>query len=270
MNILKNRTILGLISIVLSLIICFGLTPMFNNAVKSQVEIIRMVKDVKQGEVITADMVTKIKVGGYNLPTDVLKEMDSVIGKYAKYDMQSGDYILYSKLSNTALTEFLYLHELDGAREAMSITIKSFAAGLSGKLEAGDIVSIIASDVGDFRETIAPPELKYVKVLAVTDGRGYDKAYTDDSKSDEERELPSTVTLLVVPTQAVALAELENTGRIHLTLVYRGTEENRNAFLAVQDKYLFSLESESKNDDETYFTEERGNIGGQEVVTDGE
>jgi pilus assembly protein CpaB len=239
LNILKNRTVLGLICIVLSLIICFGLTPLFNGAVKSQVEIVRMVADVKQGEMITADMVTAVKVGGYNLPDDVMKEMENVVGKYAKYDMRTGDYILSGKLSDTPLAEFVYLHELDGEREAMSITIKSFAAGLSGKLEAGDIVSIIASDVGDFRETVASPELRYVRVIAVTDGKGYDKEYADVSKSDEEeKELPSTVTLLVVPAQSVILAELEATGRIHCTLVYRGAKENSDKFLQTQDEFL--------------------------------
>jgi len=237
LNILKNRTALGLICIVLSLIICFGLTPLFNGAVQSQTEIVRMVKDVRQGEMITPDMITEVKVGGYNLPDNVIKQKENAVGKYAKHDMQNGDYILSGKLSDTPLAEFAYLHELDGSREAISITIKSFAAGLSGKFEAGDIVSIIASNVGDFRATVAPPELRYVKVLAVTDGKGFDKEFSDN-RDDEEKDLPSTITLLVVPAQAVILAELEATGRIHCTLVYRGTAENRDRFLKIQDDYL--------------------------------
>ena len=242
MNILKNRTVLGLICIVLSLIICFGLTPLFNGAVKAQTEIVRMTKDVRQGEMITADMVAVVKVGAYNLPDNVLKQTESVVGKYARFDLQNGDYILPGKLSDTPIAEFAYLHELDGTREAISITIKSFAAGLSGKIEAGDIISIIASDVGDFRTTVAPPELRYVKVIAVTDGKGYDKEYAESK--DEDRELPSTVTLLVVPAQAIVLAELEATGRIHCTLVYRGTVENSDRFLQIQDEYLNPPEDE--------------------------
>jgi len=157
--------------------------------------------------------------------------------------MQNGDYILPGKLSDTPIAEFVYLHELDGTREAMSITIKSFAAGLSGKLEAGDIVSIIASDVGDFRATVAPPELRYVKAIAVTDGKGYDKDYSETK--DDERELPSTITLLVTPAQALVIAELEAKGRIHCTLVYRGTAENRDRFLQIQDEYLNRPEDEA-------------------------
>jgi pilus assembly protein CpaB len=220
------------------------LTPLFNGAVKSQVEIVRIIKDVRQGEMITADMVITVKVGGYNLPDDVLRQTDGVVGKYVKYDLQNGDYILSGKLSDTPIAEFAYLQELDGTREAISVTIKSFAAGLSGKLEAGDIIGIIASDVGDFRATVAPPELRYVKVIAVTDGKGYDKEYAGNNNDDEEKELPSTVTLLVVPTQALALAELEATGKIHCTLVYRGEAETRDEFLRIQDEYLNSIEAE--------------------------
>jgi len=211
---------------------------------------------VRQGDMITPDMVTVVKVGGYNLPESVLKQTENVVGKYAKYDMQSGDYIQSGKLSDRPIAEFAYLHELDGTHEAISITIKSFAAGLSGKLEAGDIVSLIASDVGDFRETKAPPELRYVKVIAVTDGKGYDKEYTDNNNTDEEKQLPSTVTLLVVPLQAQMLAELETTGRIHCTLVYRGSAENCDSFLQIQAEYLESLAVEAEESEDTTETAE--------------
>lgn len=165
---------------------------------------------------ITHDMVSQVKIGGHNLPDNVQKEKENVIGKYAKYDLMAGDYVLSGKLSETPLTKSDYLYGLDGMHHAISITIKSLAAGLSGKLEAGDIVSLIVSEAGDYRETVAPPELQYVKVIAVTDGKGYDKEYPDNRA--DERELPSTITLLVVPVQARLLTELESTGRIHCTL----------------------------------------------------
>jgi pilus assembly protein CpaB len=233
---------------------------MFNGAVKAQVEIARMVKDVRQGEMITPDMVTMVKVGGHNLPASVIKQTESVIGKYARHDMQSGDYILAGKLSDFPLAEFVYLQELDGTRVAISVTIKSFASGLSGKLEAGDIVSIIASDVGDFRQTLAPPELRYVRVLAVTDGKGYDKEYSDNS-TDEEKALPATVTLLVLPEQALILAELEATGRIHCALVYRGSQETADEFIQIQEDFINPPEvEEAEEAEESTESEESGEI----------
>lgn len=267
MNILKNRTVLGLICIVLSLIICFGLTPLFNDAVKAQVEIVRISKDVAQGTKITDDMVTVIKFGGHNLPENVLKQKENVIGKYAKTDLHGGDYILSTKLSDNPISEFAYLHELDGTHQAISITIKSFAAGLAGKLEAGDIITLIASDVGDFRETVAPAELQYVKVLAVTDGKGYDKEYVE--KGEDEKELPSAITLLVVPAQARLLTELEATGRIHCSLVYRGSEDNAKKFLKIQEDYLNKTTGDT-DQSKTEVNPAKPEISGQEGIVDGE
>lgn len=48
-NLLKNRIVIGLICIILSLIICFGLTPMFNNALKSKVSLVRVNTEIHKG-----------------------------------------------------------------------------------------------------------------------------------------------------------------------------------------------------------------------------
>lgn len=103
MSFLKNRTVLGAICIVLSLIICFALTPLFNQSVSQKTTVVRVVKDIQSGEQITKDMVQAVEVGGYNLPDNVMKKADSVIGKYAKADLSPGDYILAAKLSDSRL-----------------------------------------------------------------------------------------------------------------------------------------------------------------------
>lgn len=244
-NILKNRTVIGLGCIILSLIICFGLTPLWGSAVRSQTEIVRITDTVKKGEVITANKLETVQVGAYNLPGNLVRKKDEAIGKYATADLQKGDYILSTKLSGIPLAEFEYLNELDGTKQGMSITIKSFASGLSGKLEPGDIISLISADSGNMGITVTPPELKYVKVLAVTLGTGADKEYKSGEKKsgDEEKELPATLTLLVNSAQAKVLAGLEKNGNLHVTLVYRGAEANGDKFLAAQDRYFETGES---------------------------
>ena len=54
MNFLKNRTVIGVICILLALIICFAVTPLFNKTISEKTEIVRVVKPVKIGEVCTA------------------------------------------------------------------------------------------------------------------------------------------------------------------------------------------------------------------------
>jgi len=250
-KLLKNRTLIGALCIVLSLIICFGLTPLFNNAMTAQTDIMRVKSDIKKGELITPDKLETVTVGAYNLPANVLTAREQIAGQYALADLQKGDYVLSSKLSAVPLAEFEYLSTLDGTKQAMSVTIKSFAARLSGKLEAGDIVTLIAADYGDRRETSLPPELQYVYVLAVTAGSGNDKEYAtaDQKNSEDERELPSTITVLVCPTQAALLADLEAKGRLHAALVYRGPREQAQQFLDVQDEYIKSLLPEDEAED---------------------
>ena len=262
MGFIKNRTVIGVICIVLSLIISFGLTPLFNKSVSQKTEIVRVVKEIKSGDEITKDMVQTVEVGGYNLPDNIIRTKDTVIGKYAAADLGIGDYILNTKLSDIPATENSYLYNLDGSKQAISITIKTFANGLSGKLKSGDIVSIIAPDYKKLGETLIPSELKYVEVISVTASSGYD-ANTGEQVSEDERELPSTVTLLVRPEQGNILAELEADGKSHLSLVYRGTPENARKFIEIQDEIIEEMykedgeESEEVNDKTEYTKEEK-------------
>lgn len=258
---LKNRVVLGLICIIIALAICFGLTPMFNDALTSTVEIVRVNEKVKQGDQITAKMVTTVEVGGYNLPSNVVYREEDVVGMYADTDLYKGDYILASKLSDTAQLKNEYLTDLDGTNRAISITIKSFAAGLSGKLERGDIVSLIASDVGDLRETLIPAELQYVEIIATTLSDG-----TDSNMQEEEGNmgLASTITILVNPEQARLLAELEKDGSIHAALVYRGNREKAKQFLNEQTRVLEELYTEETESVEEKDTADADINGSQE------
>ena len=251
MKLLKNRTVLGVVCIALSLIICFAITPLFNAAKENTTEIVRMKKDVKIGQEITEKDVEIVEVGAYNLPADVLKKSEDVVGKYVSSELLAGEYVLPGKISNTPASENAYLYNLTGEKRAISVTIPSFAGGLSGKIISGDIVSVIAVDYRESGETVVPDELQYVEVIAVTDKEGYDEdevVVTTDG--EEEPDLPETVTLLVTPAQANILAELEADGEIHLSLVYRGTSENAQKFIAAQEKLLNELAEAEKEEEE--------------------
>ena len=250
MKIFRNRTVIGVLCILLALIICFGVTPLFSRSASEKTEIIRVTKDIKEGNEITAEMVQTVEVGAYNLPQNLMTDKKEVVGKYATADLAAGDYILSSKLSAVPAAENAYLYNLDGKKQAISVTIKSFATGLSGKLESGDIVTVIVADYQGKGETAIPPELQYVEVISVTASSGYD---ANTGEVVDEKELPSTVTLLVTTEQAKVLAELEQDSELHLALVYRGTPENAAKFIAAQDALIEELyaEPEPENSGET-------------------
>lgn len=260
MQFLRNRTVIGIICIVLSLIICFAVTPLFNRAISEKTEIVRVTKEIRKDEEITADMVETVEVGAYNLPESVITDRNSVVGKFASAELQPGDYILASKVTEEPAAENAYLYNLNGEKQAISVSVKSFAAGLSGKLQSGDIVSVIAPDYKKQGITVIPPELQYVEVIAVTADSGADANTGEQMEDGEDRELPDTVTLLVTPEQSLVLAELEAEGDIHLSLVYRGTQENAAEFVAAQEAVLAGLYApEEMSSEET---------AGEEAVAD--
>ena len=271
---LKNRIILGLICIVVSLLICFGITPMFNDALKSKVTLVRVTKEIRTGEQITDKVVTSVEAVGYNLPSNVIYKIEEVVGKYANADLYKGDYILKSKLSDTPMLRNAYLNKLNGENRAISVSIKSFASGLSGKLEAGDIVSLIAADVGSQRETLVYPELQYVEIIATTGSSGSDQNVQERGNGEEE-ELASTITVLASPEQSRLLAELEQTGKLHAALVFRGESTQAQKFLDEQASVLKELypeetEDPKKDRDESGGTDDLGEWANPELEAAGD
>lgn len=249
MNFIKNRTVIGVLCIILSLVICFAITPMFNRTISQKTEIVRVTKDIRIGDEITNDMVKTVEVGGYNMPEGVARSVEEVVGRYASADLVPGDYIIRSKVAEEPAAENAYLYNLNGEKQAISVSVKAFANGLSGKLMSGDIVSVIAPDYRKQGSTVILPELQYVEVIAVTANSGYD-ANTGEQDGETEKELPGTVTLLVTPEQGRALAELEADGKLHLALVYRGAKEQAEQFIRAQEEVLSELYPPDETEEE--------------------
>ncbi|MGV8149474.1 MAG: Flp pilus assembly protein CpaB [Alkaliphilus sp.] len=242
-KILKNKTILGIACIMLSLSlsISLALIPLFNEGMEAKVQVVRVTENIKEGEMITARMIKAVEVGGFNIPESVVKNKENIIGKYAKADLHKGDLILISKLSNEPLVSNKYLHNFTGEERAISVSIKSLAIGLSGKLEAGDIVSIMVTDFRGNSGASNPVELRFVEVLAVTADSGWDVdeyRKEEDEIVGEDRKLPATITLKVSDEQAKLLAEIETNADMHIVLVYRGKRENAEKFLKEQENLL--------------------------------
>lgn len=248
MKLFKNRTVLGILCIAVSLLICFAITPLVNAGLSKKVAIVRFNQMVQEGEQITKNMVDVVEVGNHNLPENVVRNLADVEGKYLTATVYAGDYILTDKISEEPSAENKYLYNLNGEKQAMSITINTFAEGLSGKLKSGDIVSVIAPDYLGSGETVIPAELKYVEVIAVTAKSGYDANTEEQRTEEEEKELPSTVTILVRPEQSRLLARLEAEGEIHLSLVFRGEAEKASEFIEAQDQVLDEMKAEEEAD----------------------
>lgn len=240
----KNRTFLAIGCMILSLLLFFGLGPVVIGQTAKQVQVTRVSKDIPKNTKITDAMLETVKIGGYNMPSGVIQSRSDIVGKYSKFEMLPGDYVLNSKLSEQPLGADEYLAKLDGKKVAVSVSIKTFAAGLSGKLQTGDIIALDVANYGDMKQTVIPGNLQYVKLLAATAETGTDNDRTTVDKTANKNstsnrdDMPSTLTVLASPEQKKSLVDYDVNGTIHASLVYRGDTQSAQKFLDMQDQYI--------------------------------
>ena len=261
---MKNRTIIGIVCIVLALVVTFAVAPLVNKLSDSRTDIVRLKSDIAQGHMIQESDIEVVTVGSTGLPTNIITKKEAVVGKFAACDLKANTDLLQSMISDKSDSADDVFHTLDGKKQAISITISSFAGGLSGKLENGDIVSLVIFE-NETNEATIPGGLTYVKVITTTTAEGFDKDELTPNE-DGTYELPTTLTLLVNPTQAKMLVEYENRGVIHADLVYRGDSKTAQKFLDAQDLYFEMLAE--KEDEETAEPDENKPSGGNNIIQD--
>lgn len=231
---LNNRFIFGILSLVLAAVIAFVALPTIARQTNGKTEIVRITRPVLKGEQVTKENAEVVEVGGYNLPTNVAHSLEDVEGLYVTADLAAGDYILTSKVSSVPVSSDAALNDIPSGKVAISLTVKTLASGLSDKLQPNDIVRIY-----HFLETAEEvPELRFVKVLSVTDSDGINVDNTKEPTEDEEPQQSATITVLASPEQARIITELENDGVAHVALISRNNDQLAEELLAEQDKTL--------------------------------
>ena len=226
-----NRTVIGIICLAVALIMCFGIAPLVNTISNGRATVVRMINTLPQGSYITSHDIEVVEVGSHNLPDGVLTKAEEVVGTYCTTDLYKGDYLFPQKVTTDERSATDILGGLDGEKKVISVTIDSFAQGLSGKLETGDIVSVIVYNSKEGR-AYTPPELHYLKVVTSTTSKGIDKADVTDNTQ------PITVTFVTNKEQAELLALLEQTASIHFALEYRGDAATAQKYLDEQAEYF--------------------------------
>ncbi len=183
---MNNRFIYGILSIVLAAVIAFIAIPAVTSKTSSTCGIARMKNAVPRGTLITTNDVELAEVGGFNLPDGVARQTQDVIGTYAATDLFPGDYILPEKVSSVPLSSDLSLNGIPDGMVAISITTQTLATALSDKLQGGDIIRLYHYDDDNELDPVTDiPELRFVKVLSVTDSKGLDVDYTTPPEEDE-------------------------------------------------------------------------------------
>lgn len=234
---MNQRFLFGLLSLLLAAVIAFIALPTIARQTNGKTEIVRVTKPILKGEKITTENTEVVEVGSYNLPPGIAHALEDVAGLYATADFAQGDYILSSKVSIQPVSSDIALNNIPSGKVAISLSVKTLAAGLSDKLQPGDIIRIY--HFLDTAEEI--PELRFVKVLSVTGADGVNVDNSREPIEDEEKQQSATITVLASPEQARIITALENDGVAHAALVSRGSEKLAGELLAEQEQILSEI-----------------------------
>ena len=236
-----NRTIIGIVCVLLALGITFGVAPLVTRFADRKVNVVVMKNSVERGHVISEDDVEMKSVGAQNLSAKTIAKKELVVGKYAATALFEGQMLLIDHISGMGNSAESVMSSLNGTKVAVSVNVTNFANSVSDKIGNGDVVSAIVYDRQN-DEYYIPSELKYVKVITTTSNTGVDK----DERPDAEQSV--TVTLLVTPKQAEILAKYNHMSFIHFALVCRGDKEIADQFIKAQDEYLANSNGNKSED----------------------
>ena len=234
---MRKRTVLGIVCVGLALVISFVLAPMIYQRQVQTVSVVQLTRNVAQGIVLTERDLKSVDLPASAIPDGAIVDLTQAVGQYTTAALFVGDTVTSAKVSGEgSLNSNDVLATLDGSKVAVSITIDSFAAGLSGKLKNGDIVSLMVTGNNGLPATM-PQSLQYVQIITTTTATGVDMDSVS-SNQDGASQLASTITVLVSPQQAVELAQYESNASLHAALVCRGDSQKAQSYLEKQEELL--------------------------------
>jgi pilus assembly protein CpaB len=247
MKILRNKLFIGILCILLAVLVGFVLIPSLNRQQTDTTVVLQLKQDVHEGEAIDRNMLEPVAIPHIAVSKQAVRSADDAAGKLAAHDLYAGDFLTKEKITASIDTHDAFRKGTAQNKRVIAITLPSLACGLSGKLQPGDIVSVLSiPKAGSLNQTLdttnpspssedaeAIPddqcdtkpiaviwdELRAIEVCAVTTAKGK----TPDTSADTP-ELPATVLLYVTDLQAAQLVELEQTSRLHLIFVARGSD----------------------------------------------
>jgi pilus assembly protein CpaB len=242
MSIFRNKLFIGCVCILLAVLVGFVLIPSLNKQQTGTAVVLQIKQDIQEGDSISKNQLEPVVVPQLVAPKNAVKSIDEANGKLAAHDLYAGDFLTAGELATTQETLDAFRKGTAHNMHVIAITLPSLAAGLSGKLQPGDIVSVLSipnanslnrtldgtSPESAYQQSETEPaaviwdELKAVEVCAVTTAKGK----TPDMSADSP-ELPATVLLYVTDLQAERLVELEQTGRLHLMFVARSSDADK-------------------------------------------
>jgi pilus assembly protein CpaB len=145
MKLLKNKFLIGSLCIMLGLLVSFLAIPQIQAREKQNlVQSVRLIQNVKKGDIITDSQVEIVSIDRTLLPSDALVNLSSISSRYAVADLFAGDFLTTTKLMDgDKASDPIQLATAKGLT-IISITLPTLASGVSGMIRPGDVVTVMA------------------------------------------------------------------------------------------------------------------------------
>ena len=128
---MKNRTLIGIVCIVLAVAVTFLVSPLVNRISEQKTDVIRFTKDISHGSKIAETDIEIVKLSKSSVPEKALKTKDAVVGKYAKADLFKGDLATEIKITDDEIPK---IPDLDKIYDAISLPKTPGEIGISDEL----------------------------------------------------------------------------------------------------------------------------------------
>lgn len=217
MKILKNKIVVAAICFVVAGLIAFIIVPSQKKP-DGAVEVIKVSENILANTKITEDMLKEVAVSSDSVPDTALQDKKDIVGKYAKVNLYTEDFIVDEKLSSINMENKLY--DLEEGEKAISITPKTLSKSVSGNLLIGDVVQIYGYDTQN--KQMNPNSGKwYFEVVAIDNSKSENVSGADlESTSDI---VPAAITIKVNSDEQIqSIVEMEMNNDIQVVFAGRG------------------------------------------------
>ncbi|MEN8189058.1 MAG: Flp pilus assembly protein CpaB [Thermodesulfobacteriota bacterium] len=179
--------------------------------------------DIAAGTVIEKDDLMVLKINEQTIcDANKISDPGQIINRKAQYKIYKGEWIVPERLYNISKVSSVMAKDKRAFRLWLDQT-----RGLIGLIEPGSMVDVLAVLPGESgQQKVSKIVLQNIRVLAVANRLIKNSPATenmpDDSRKQKEKQSKTpkvtTITLEVTPEQALDLALVMETGKIHLAL----------------------------------------------------
>ena len=250
---MKNRTVLGIICILLAIVLMFAVVPWLSRKKDKSVPTVVAAVDIARGTKITEKMVKTVSLPSEYRQEHALSEVSLAVGQYAGCDMFSGDILTNEKLKENADGASDALYRLRDGEFAMTVSFSTPTKGFSGQLENGDVVRIFMQDAKE--AVVSPKELRYLRVITTLTQSGESRDAAKVGTTGQEK--ASSVMFAVNDAQAALLFRYAAENKVFCAFVCHGSDPRAAGYLAEQDRYFAEAEKEAAGSSAIAATEEQ-------------